>query len=495
MLLNEQQKNAITTEAPYALIKAGPGTGKTTVIIHRALHIINKFSHLKGFNILILTFSNKAANELKQRLKYLDCEKECKAEVSNIWVGTFHAIAFKILKKYKKNINIVSENDSLEYIKEVFAEIKAKFNISTNHAAQNLLNIIQKFKNSFTTPSNDKDGWIADLYTMYQKRLSEQNQCDFGDILIELRNLFIEAPNIARYYQSQFKYLLIDEYQDINFAQDSIIRIFLQLNASLYCVADEDQLIYEWRGADINNILDFTKKFPNAKEIFLLENYRCSKNITAAALSLIQNNKKRTPNPHCNNKIINAANATAHPIEIHVFNNNYDECYLITAMIEKLQLSTTYNKDIAILVRQNIHIGVICGALESFDIEYFVNNEEQVATISDTNRHKSSNIGMNNQQQNNNQQQKKIFISTIHSAKGMEFDAVFLPFWEMGIMPAKITLSSMEEERRIAYVAITRARENIVISYSKTRNNKETTPSVFINEIAQNSHLCKYIEH
>ena len=296
--LNAEQREAVqATEGPV-LVLSGAGTGKTRVLITRLAHIVaNRLA--QPWQILAVTFTNRAAMEMRERVSGL-----VGPMAESMWLGTFHSIGVRILRKHaslcglETNFTILDTDDQLRLIKQVMiAE-----NIDTKKwPPQAVLTIIQRWKDKGLTveqvsPEISGDyanGQMIQIYEAYQQRLSTLNAADFGDLLLHCLVLFIKNPDVLEEFQNKFKYILVDEYQDTNVAQYLWLRLLSQKRQNLCCVGDDDQAIYSWRGAEVGNILKFEKDFAGAKIVRLEQNYRSTQNILEAASHLIKNNKGR----------------------------------------------------------------------------------------------------------------------------------------------------------------------------------------------------------
>lgn len=295
--LNSPQREAVEhTEGPV-LVLAGAGTGKTKVLTTRIIHIVNSFK-ASPQQILAVTFTNKAAAEMKKRIG-----EAIGDQVNNIWVGTFHSVAARILRRHPEAVGltsdftIIDDDDQTRLLKQILAD----FNIDPKQfPAKAYLNRISRLKDrGVTAQSIDSVGFevslpkLQDVYAMYQSRLKAMNATDFGDLLTHNLTLFAKAPEVLAYYQDRFRYLLVDEYQDTNNVQYQWLLRLADAHKNICCVGDDDQSIYSWRGANIANILRFEKEFKGAKVIRLEQNYRSTSRILKAADSVISNNKER----------------------------------------------------------------------------------------------------------------------------------------------------------------------------------------------------------
>ncbi len=296
--LNEEQRRAVeATEGPV-LVLAGAGTGKTRVLTTRLAHILMTGLAHPG-QVVAVTFTNKAAREMKDRVAAMTGRP-----VEGWWLGTFHALAARILRRHaeaaglKPNFTILDADDQLRLLKQV---MEGRDIDDRKWPARMLLGVIQRWKDRGLTPekvSDEEGGAMADgrlmqLYAAYQDRLRTLNAADFGDLLLHNLTLFAEHPDILADYQNRFRYLLVDEYQDTNVAQYLWLRLLAQSRKNLCCVGDDDQSIYSWRGAEVGNILKFEKDFPDAKVIRLERNYRSTPHILGAASGLIAHNEGR----------------------------------------------------------------------------------------------------------------------------------------------------------------------------------------------------------
>ncbi len=301
--LNEPQRQAVEAIDDPLLVLAGAGTGKTRVLTTRLAQIIRS-GKAKPYEILVVTFTNKAAREMRSR-----AEKIIGGGVADIWLGTFHALGVKILRRNAElvgleyNFTILDTDDQIRLLKQVMQG----FSIDEKRwPARMLINIIQRWKDKGLTPEkitldrsiSGGDGEMADgraieIYKEYQHRLKILNAADFGDLLLHNLTIFNQYPDILIKYQKKFRYILVDEYQDTNISQYLWLRLLAQGHKNICCVGDDDQSIYGWRGAEIGNILKFEKDFPTAKIIRLELNYRSSGNILAVAAKLIANNQGR----------------------------------------------------------------------------------------------------------------------------------------------------------------------------------------------------------
>ena len=298
--LNSEQIEAVEKLSGPLLVLAGAGTGKTRVLTTRLSHILFTKQAVPS-QIFAVTFTNKAANEMRERV-----ENILGRSVAGWWLGTFHSLAARILRKHselvnlKNNFTIIDYDDQLRLIKQLLSSE----NIDEKRwPARSLIAIIQRWKDSCLVPAdieknifkgNDfADGESGRIYKLYQERLSNLNACDFGDLLLHVINILKINKDIRKYYQNKFKYILVDEFQDTNTAQYLWLKILSEEHKNICVVGDDDQSIYSWRGAEVKNILNFENDFSKTKTIRLEKNYRSSGNILEAASNLISYNEGR----------------------------------------------------------------------------------------------------------------------------------------------------------------------------------------------------------
>lgn len=627
--LNPEQKEAVLkTEGPL-LVLAGAGTGKTKVLTTRLAYILHN-NNVYPWNCLVVTFTNRAANEMKERVRQYIGET-----VNSVWLGTFHSICVKILRKYpelvglKPNFTILGEDDQKRLIKKVLQENNID---EKQYAPQAVLEKISRFKDKgygLEHIINEvKNNITAFIYKEYQTKLVELNCVDFGDILLYVLNMLKNPENkaILEEYQERFKYIMVDEYQDTNVTQYLLLRLLSQKYRNICCVGDDDQSIYSWRGAEIENILKFNEDFPEATTIRLERNYRSVANILTAASAVISHNSRRlgktlkvaehSPVSDCKNEKVKV---------ISTYSGD-DEAKYIASKIQNLHFDGIDYEQIAVLVRtasqtrafeevfikEQIPYKVV-GGLKFYEraeirdmlayfrlilqpsddlaferiinkptrgigdktvdkfrersridriplyqamcnmaaegaftgktkaaIDGFINKMEEwrkvmqavsLGELAEQVVDESGYMAMLEQDKSveapgrienikelinvmsddeiypnlseflehvslvidneYNDNSNKVIVSTLHAAKGLEFDAVFLPGWEEGLFPHQKCLEedegNIEEERRLAYVAITRARKLLYITmafsrklYGQWQNNM---PSRFVNEL------------
>ncbi|WP_435150453.1 ATP-dependent helicase [Candidatus Pelagibacter bacterium nBUS_44] len=629
--LNKAQKEAVLYLEGPLLIVAGAGSGKTKVLTSRIAHIIKEKKAFPN-QILSVTFTNKAAKEMQTRVSKMLGS----AATGLSWLGTFHSICAKILRKHataaklNSNFTIIDTDDQTRLIKNI---CKSE-NIDIKQLAPRfILAIIDRWKNKGYYPSevmiNNKDVYektILPLYKIYQQKLIDLNSCDFGDLILHAVKILENYPDIRQIYSTNFKYILVDEYQDTNFIQSKWLNLLSEKTKNLCCVGDDDQSIYSWRGAEIKNFLEFDQVYKNTKVIRLEQNYRSSQNILSVASNLIANNQNRV------GKTLISEMEEGDLVKLNCFKNGKDEAIGISDEIEKkLKKKYSFN-EMAILVRaifqtrefeeRFLKIGMpyrILGGTKFYEraeikdcvaylrlihqekddlaFERIVNNpkrsigdttlktihefgkknnlslESAAKKMIDQNLIKpKTKMGLNfflntlnkwrndinikkinhvkllqtvldesgysamlkNKKDLDNENRlenikelisamkefdnlesflehvslatsidqdwdgEKINMMTMHAAKGLEFDVVFLPGWEEGLFPHQKSIeekgqNGLEEERRLAYVGITRAKKKAIISFSMNRFYQgdwiDSMASRFIEELSE-----KYLE-
>ena len=603
--LNEQQLEAVTYLEGPLLIVAGAGSGKTKVLTSKIAHIIEEKKAFPN-QILSVTFTNKAAKEMQTRVSNILGKKA----IGLSWLGTFHSISAKLLRKHARavglnhNFTIIDQDDQTRLIKNI---CKSE-NIDIKKISPNfILSVIDKWKNNGWYPdevilkkSEVIEKNLLQIYKIYQNKLIDLNACDFGDLLLHCVKLFQNNSDICKIYSTNFKYILVDEYQDTNIIQSKWLSLLSSHNKNLCCVGDDDQSIYSWRGAEIKNFLEFDKTYENTKVIRLEKNYRSTQNILYVASELIKNNMKRV------GKKLFSDGEDGELINLDCYRNGKDEAINVGDKIEGLKKSFGYN-NIAILVRaifqtrefeeRFLKIGLpyrIVGGIKFYErseikdciaylriiyqtkddlaFERIVNvpkrsvgdtTIKQIAEYAKQNNFSyyeaskklielnkikpKTKIGLSiilnliekwkkdfqnkinhikilqmildesgysqmlkNKKDLENENRienikellsamkefdnlesflehvslatsldrdwegEKVSLMTMHAAKGLEFDVVFLPGWEEGLFPHQKSIeekgeNGLEEERRLAYVGITRAKQLLNISFSMSR--------------------------
>jgi len=375
--LNDVQRDAVTcTEGPV-MVLAGAGSGKTRVLTYRVAYLIQ--SGVQPYNILALTFTNKAAREMKERIFQLVGD----AKANALWMGTFHSIFARILKMesekigYPKDFTIYDTDDSKSVVKAIVREFQM------DDKAYNpgyVLNRISAAKMNLINPSQYKDDpeiqyqdkmakkpLITEIYAEYWNRCKRSSAMDFDDLLFNTNLLLHHYPEVLKKYQDRFEYILVDEYQDTNYAQYLILKRLAALRENICVVGDDAQSIYGFRGANIQNILNFNKDYPSLKTFKLEQNYRSTKTIVAAANSVIQNNQSQL------HKMVWTGNDEGEPISLIKASNDIDEALLIANSIFHTRM--TYhlkNSDFAVLYRTNAQSRSMEDALRKLNIPYRV---------------------------------------------------------------------------------------------------------------------------
>lgn len=350
--MNPPQAEAVKyTDGPL-LIMAGAGSGKTRVLTHRVAYLMAS-KQIAPWNILAITFTNKAAREMKDRIARL-----VGGVADDIWISTFHSMCVRILRRdidrirYDRNFSILDSSDQLTAIKQVLKELNLD---PKKYEPRTLLGMISNHKNELRTPqdaaalvgNNPYEKVISDVYTAYEKKLKQNNVLDFDDLIMKAIQLFQEAPDVLAFYQKKFQYIHVDEYQDTNRAQYTLVKLLAQAHENLCVVGDSDQSIYRWRGADIANILTFEKDYPSAHVILLEQNYRSTKRILEAANGVIQNNSGRK------DKQLWTENVEGEKLLLHVASDDRDEAFFIINQMKELRQEGIDYGEMAVLYRTN----------------------------------------------------------------------------------------------------------------------------------------------
>ena len=623
--LNKEQKIAVEHKNGPLLVLSGAGTGKTRVLTSRFVYIVKNLN--VNFNkIIAVTFTNKAANEIKERVN-----TELRSNIDTPWVGTFHSIFAKFLRKHsglvnlKSNFTILDIDDQKKLLKQVLEYCKIDKDISEaiyHNEIQNLKDNKILFNENKKISKFSSIERLDDIYSCYQQRLIEINAVDFGDILLHSYQILFKNPEIRKSYQNFIEHILIDEFQDTNLIQYDLIKLILNSNKNLFCVGDDDQSIYAWRGANIENIINFPKEF-DSPVVRLTKNYRSNSSILEAAACIISNNKNRLgkdlvsfnekiPEQKINlnsfysqeeeslwisdniskkfqedNSIGILVRLTAQmrsiedklikyalPYEI-IGGPRFFERKEIKDILAYLKLANSYSDDLSfervinlpkrgigdqsvkliinnarenkisffesleVLSNENNLPGSLIVKTKPFidiikktsdlikkttleDIGIFIIEESGYLKMLENEKNKLKQVENESRIDNLkefvnalsefenlddflehvglvNENQKKthsnsVKLMTLHAAKGLEFDHVYLPGWEEGIFPSSRALEqnsskSLEEERRLAYVGITRAKFDLNLSYATSRYtygmNNYSLPSRFLNEISK----------
>jgi DNA helicase-2/ATP-dependent DNA helicase PcrA len=356
--LNPAQRDAVTTTEGPLLVLAGAGSGKTRVLTYRIAHIIAE-RRISPSAILAITFTNKASQEMRSRLENL-----VGPSARSMWVMTFHAFCVRVLRAeghhlgYSNNFTIYDQDDAKRMLTSAMAELDVdpkryppKMIGGRISAAKNDLVLPETLAASAVIPP---DKMAAKVYALYQRRLQDANAMDFDDLLVNAWKVLSAHPEVLAFYQDRFRYIHVDEYQDTNHAQYSIVNMLAAKTRNLMVVGDDDQSIYSWRGADIRNILEFEKDYPEAAVIKLEENYRSTKTILAAANAVVENNRGRKP------KTLFTANAGGEAITRYFASDERDEARFVAEEVERLLRSEhrTYS-DFAVFYRTNAQSRVL----------------------------------------------------------------------------------------------------------------------------------------
>lgn len=366
--MNTEQSEAVkTTEGPL-LIMAGAGSGKTRVLTHRIAYLLDE-KDVSPYNVLAITFTNKAAREMKERVQKLVGDQ---AEV--IWMSTFHSMCVRILRRdadrigIERNFTIIDPTDQKSVIKDV---LKNENIDSKKFEPRMFIGAISNLKNELKTPEDAQkeatdyhSQMVATVYSGYQRQLSRNEALDFDDLIMTTINLFERVPDVLEYYQNKFQYIHVDEYQDTNKAQYTLVKLLASKFKNLCVVGDSDQSIYGWRGADIQNILSFEEDYPEAKTIFLEQNYRSTKTILNAANEVIKNNSERKP------KGLWTANTNGEKIHYYEAMTERDETEYVVREIMKHQRNGKKYQDMAILYRTNAQSRVLEETFMKSNIPY-----------------------------------------------------------------------------------------------------------------------------
>ena len=355
--MNDEQKQAVKTTQGPLLIMAGAGSGKTRVLTHRIAYLLDE-KDVSPYNVLAITFTNKAAKEMKERISHL-----VGPEAESIWISTFHSMCVRILRRdidrigIERNFTIIDPTDQKSVIKEVLK----KENIdSKKYEPRMFIGAISNLKNELKTAEDaEKEAndfyasMVARVYKGYQEKLLRNHALDFDDLIMYTIQLFNRVPEVLEYYQNKFQYIHVDEYQDTNKAQYTLVQLLANKFQNICVVGDSDQSIYGWRGADIKNILSFEEDYPNAQTIYLERNYRSTKTILTAANEVIRNNSERKP------KALWTDNTSGGKIQYYEATTERDEAEYVIRQILKKKQEGYNNQDIAILYRTNAQSRVL----------------------------------------------------------------------------------------------------------------------------------------
>ena len=369
--LNPMQKEAVFhTEGPL-LILAGAGSGKTRVLTHRVAYLIDE-KNVNPWNILAITFTNKAAGEMRERVDQL-----VGFGAESIWVSTFHSTCVRILRRhieclgYTTSFSIYDSDDQKTLMKQVF---KAMDVDTKQFKERSVLGTISSAKDKLTGPEefllnagqDFRQRRIGEIYKEYQKRLKKNNALDFDDLIVKTVELFQNNSEVLNYYQERFKYIMVDEYQDTNLAQFKLVSLLASKYRNLCVVGDDDQSIYRFRGAKPELMLGFERDYPDAKKILLDTNYRCSRQIVEASGRVISHNRTRFP------KEIKAARGNGHPVIIKAWQEPMDETLgIVTEIRDYASMGISYN-DMAVLYRTNVGPRLLISKLMEYNIPFYM---------------------------------------------------------------------------------------------------------------------------
>ncbi len=370
ILLNKEQKEAVKHKDGPLLILAGAGSGKTRVITYRVAYLISEYK-ISPENILAVTFTNKAADEMKSRIRNVVGKA-----AEKIWISTFHSMGYRILRQFApklgftKNFTIYDEDDRERLVKECMTLCKVS---EKEIKPYKIIDYIQDNKDQLISAENYKKNYtvgtealtFANIYLLYEEKLKRNNAMDFDDLIIKPIEIFEKYPDVLEFYREKFKYILIDEYQDINNSQYVLISMIAKKYQNICVVGDDDQSIYRFRGADITNILNFEDDYKNAKVIRLEQNYRSTKTILKAAHSVIKNNEGRKE------KELWTENEQGEKINFYNANDEMDEAdYVVKKIFNLIQEENIKLRDIAVFYRMNAQSRVMEDKLRRAGIPY-----------------------------------------------------------------------------------------------------------------------------
>lgn len=365
--MNDRQAEAVQTTEEPLLIMAGAGSGKTRVLTHRIAYLIDE-KMVNPWNILAITFTNKAAREMRERAEKL------KTEAQDCLIATFHSMCVRILRReadhigYNRNFTIVDPGEQRTLMKRILKNLNLDPKKWNERA---ILGTISNAKNdlidevAYANLAGDMyTEIVAKCYTAYQKELRQSEAMDFDDLIMLTLRLFDQNPDVLTYYQQRYQYIHVDEYQDTNHAQYQLVKLLASRFKNICVVGDADQSIYGWRGADMQNILDFEKDYPEAKVVLLEENYRSTKTILQAANEVIRNNRNRPP------KNLWTQNEDGEEIVYYRANDEQDEALFVARTIDQLSREGYSHKDFAVLYRTNAQSRTVEEALLKSNIPY-----------------------------------------------------------------------------------------------------------------------------
>ncbi|SHJ99129.1 DNA helicase-2 / ATP-dependent DNA helicase PcrA [Hathewaya proteolytica DSM 3090] len=369
LLNKEQYEAAMTIEGPL-LILAGAGSGKTRVLTYRIAHMLEDLD-IRPYEILAITFTNKAAGEMRERVKKLVGEI-----ADSMWISTFHSTCVRILRReidklnYSKNFTIYDSYDQKALLKQCMKELNINDkDISDKEIGSKISNCKNELESAtqykLRNQGDFRKSKIADVYLLYEKKLKANNALDFDDLIFKTVVLFKKFPDVLEFYQRKFRYIMIDEYQDTNSSQYELVKMLAEMHKNICVVGDDDQCIYEWRGANIQNILGFEKDFKGAKVVKLEQNYRSKGTILDAANGVIKNNAQRK------DKVLRGTQEEGEKIGIYRAYSDRDEAAFVANKISELRKESEYKyRDMAILYRMNSQSRLFEESLRKNNIPY-----------------------------------------------------------------------------------------------------------------------------
>ena len=500
--LNEPQRKAAAIDGPL-LIVAGPGTGKTLTIAHRIAYLIRH--NVLPEEILAVTFTNRAAREMRARAGDV-----IGSDAAKIFMGTFHLLGLKIIKDNRAD-------DFLIYSREDQVKLLKKLMNDSTRKARNAVERISRIKNSL----GDEDRGIQETYQAYEAGLKERNALDFDD-LIRIPIRMLQNSETARKYQDKFKYIIVDEYQDINPVQYQLLKRLAGKTGNVCVVGDADQAIYAFRGADIGNFLNFEKDFPGAKRITLSENYRSSGIIVTAADSLIRHNERRI-----DKKLVPLKEKGVPVTSLSVPDEHAEGAAIIRHIEERMGGTSHYQmarsisgradsersfrfSDFAVIFRTNAQARALEQVFAASGIPYQMIGRRSSAQMKDIEEtlvylqsliHPHDTIGPDRSETPEaklltaedlfDPRADAVALMTLHMAKGLEFPVVFITGCEDGLIPYAVMKEAVdiEEERRLLYVGMTRAKDELHLIHARNRflygRRLAPSPSPFIEEIPE----------
>jgi DNA helicase-2/ATP-dependent DNA helicase PcrA len=483
--LNEAQKKAVLHKDGPLLVLAGAGAGKTRAIAHRVAYLVNQ--GVEPERILAITFTNKAAEEMKKRINKLLTTDY--SRLTTPFISTFHSLCAYILRKsgrslgLKKNFTILDKEDSLALIKEAIRDINLD---SRQFQPGKIQAIISRYKGDLVINKEFADFCGSDFFPAtlnkiwdgYEEKLQKQNALDFDDLIFKSVLLLKKDEETRNYYQNYWQYILIDEYQDTNKAQYELSRILAEKHRNICAIADGDQAIYGWRGADFRNIINFENDYPEHTTIIFEENYRSTQNILEAAAKVIEKNKIRKP------KKLLATKEKGAAMSLFEAMNEEEEAEFVVHKIQELLKTKVKLSEIGVLFRANFQSRIFEEACLKHQIPH------QAIDLQD------NHLESSRRQSAFQRKKEAVRLITAHSAKGLEFKIVFVTGLEEGLFPylrRENSEEEKEEERRLFYVAITRAKEKVFLSFSISRTisgaKQLNLPSQFLADIPD--HLLK----